>query len=53
MIRTNDEDSTALVADTCPDLPICDPTHLDLSIGAFTALSGGNLSPPGKIDIEW
>jgi len=34
----------AIVADTCPG---CDENHLDLSRGAFQALTGGNLDPPG------
>ena len=25
----------------------------DLSHGAFEALTGGNLDPPGEIDISW
>ncbi|KAL9104867.1 MAG: hypothetical protein Q9163_000253 [Psora crenata] len=40
----------ATVADTCPG---CDENHLDLSHGAFQALTGGNLDPPGQIDISW
>ncbi|KAI4117135.1 MAG: hypothetical protein LQ338_007603 [Usnochroma carphineum] len=41
---------TATVADTCPG---CDSNHLDLSHGAFQALTGGNLDPPGQFNIEW
>lgn len=26
---------------------------LDLSHGAFQALTGGNLDPPGEINISW
>ncbi|KAK0507659.1 hypothetical protein JMJ35_009548 [Cladonia borealis] len=40
----------ATVEDTCPS---CTETHLDLSQGAFKALTGGNLDPPGQIDISW
>jgi hypothetical protein len=43
---------TAMVADTCPANE-CSMTHLDLSIGAFQALTGGPLDPPGKINIQW
>ena len=28
-------------------------TCTDLSQGAFTALTGGNLDPPGEINISW
>jgi len=38
------------VQDTCPG---CDKDHLDLSHGAFQALTGGKLDPPGKINISW
>ncbi|USW56796.1 Putative RlpA-like domain superfamily protein [Septoria linicola] len=41
---------TAKVVDTCPS---CDPDHLDLSTGAFKALTGGDLDPPGQINIQW
>lgn len=41
---------TATVADTCPD---CDDSHLDLSTGAFMALTGGQLDPPGEFNIQW
>lgn len=41
---------TATVADTCPG---CDENHLDLSTGAFEALTGGQLDPPGQFSIEW
>ena len=41
---------TVTVADTCPG---CDENHLDLSEGAFEALTGGNLDPPGEFDIVW
>ncbi|KAL8857202.1 MAG: hypothetical protein Q9178_006257 [Gyalolechia marmorata] len=40
----------ATVADTCPG---CDENHLDLSHGAFMALTGGALDPPGQFNIEW
>lgn len=40
---------TATVADTCPS---CDPNHLDLSTGAFKALTGGQLDPPGEFNIQ-
>ncbi|KAL8899532.1 MAG: hypothetical protein Q9207_006158 [Kuettlingeria erythrocarpa] len=40
----------ATVADTCPG---CDSNHLDLSHGAFQALTGGALDPPGQFEIEW
>lgn len=40
----------ATVADTCPS---CDENHLDLSEGAFEALTGGNLDPPGEFNICW
>jgi hypothetical protein len=43
---------TAVIADTCP-ADECDPEHLDLSTGAFMALTGGMLDPPGKINIQW
>jgi len=36
------------VADTCP---ACDATHLDLSIGAWNALTDN--APFGTIFIEW
>ncbi|KAL8684908.1 MAG: hypothetical protein Q9218_008077, partial [Villophora microphyllina] len=39
----------ATVADTCPG---CDRDHLDLSHGAFQALTGGKLDPPGEIEIS-
>lgn len=42
----------AVVADTCPANE-CDANHLDLSTGAFMALSGGVLDPPGAISIKW
>ncbi|MCJ1329164.1 hypothetical protein MMC10_005842 [Thelotrema lepadinum] len=41
---------TVTVADTCPG---CDENHLDLSTGAFKALTGGNLDPPGEFNIVW
>jgi len=41
---------TVKVQDTCPG---CDKDHLDLSHGAFQALTGGKLDPPGKINISW
>ncbi|MCJ1271477.1 hypothetical protein MMC22_011378, partial [Lobaria immixta] len=41
---------TVTVADTCPG---CDSNHLDLSHGAFQALTGGNLDPPGQFNIKW
>lgn len=40
----------ATVQDTCPS---CDENHLDLSEGAFQALTGGNLDPPGEFNICW
>ncbi|EMR70039.1 putative barwin-like endoglucanase protein [Eutypa lata UCREL1] len=40
----------AVVQDTCPG---CDQNHLDLSTGAFEALTGGNLDPPGQFNINW
>ncbi|CAD6572050.1 MAG: hypothetical protein ASARMPRED_005017 [Alectoria sarmentosa] len=40
----------ATVQDTCPS---CDENHLDLSEGAFKALTGGNLDPPGEFNICW
>lgn len=40
----------ATVADTCPG---CASDDLDLSHGAFQALTGGNLDPPGQFNIEW
>jgi hypothetical protein len=42
----------ATVMDTCPDNE-CDGNHLDLSTGAFMALTGGQLDPPGAIGIRW
>ncbi|KAI4221686.1 MAG: hypothetical protein L6R36_006711, partial [Xanthoria steineri] len=39
----------ATVADTCPG---CDSNHLDLSHGAFQALTGGALDPPGVFNIR-
>jgi hypothetical protein len=42
---------TATVVDRCPANE-CDANHLDLSVGAFKALTGG-LDPPGAIQIEW
>ncbi|MCJ1462894.1 hypothetical protein MMC07_001498 [Pseudocyphellaria aurata] len=41
---------TVTVADTCPG---CTENHLDLSHGAFQALTGGNLDPPGTFNIDW
>ncbi|KAI8624328.1 RlpA-like double-psi beta-barrel-protein domain-containing protein-containing protein [Xylariaceae sp. FL1651] len=41
---------TAVVQDTCPG---CDENHLDLSTGAFKALTGGHLDPPGEFNIVW
>lgn len=38
------------VQDTCPE---CEQGHLDLSHGAFQAMTGGKLDPPGKINISW
>ncbi|WPG99978.1 Hypothetical protein R9X50_00280200 [Acrodontium crateriforme] len=46
----NGKTITATVADTCPE---CDPNHLDLSEGAFKALTGGQLDPPGEFNIRW
>ncbi|KAE9373228.1 hypothetical protein N431DRAFT_482319 [Stipitochalara longipes BDJ] len=43
---------TATVADRCPP-DECRAEHLDLSVGAFQALTGGPLDPPGTIGIEW
>ncbi|KAN0098763.1 RlpA-like double-psi beta-barrel-containing domain containing protein [Hyaloscypha variabilis] len=43
---------TATVADRCPPEE-CRPEHLDLSVGAFKALTGGVLDPPGAIGIEF
>lgn len=40
---------TAKVVDTCPS---CDKDHLDLSTGAFKALTGGQLDPPGQFNIQ-
>ncbi|KAL8838703.1 MAG: hypothetical protein Q9176_004943 [Flavoplaca citrina] len=40
----------ATVADTCPG---CTSNDLDLSHGAFQALTGGSLDPPGRFDIKW
>jgi hypothetical protein len=40
----------ATVADTCPG---CTENHLDLSEGAFKALTGGHLDPPGTFNIVW
>ncbi|PSN59097.1 hypothetical protein BS50DRAFT_626886 [Corynespora cassiicola Philippines] len=40
----------AKVKDTCMG---CGQNHLDLSIGAFTQLSGGSLDPPGAFNIDW
>ncbi|KAL8948447.1 MAG: hypothetical protein Q9222_005367 [Ikaeria aurantiellina] len=40
----------ATVADTCPG---CGADDLDLSHGAFQALTGGALDPPGTFSIEW
>jgi len=42
--------ATVKVQDTCTG---CDKDHLDLSNGAFQALTGGKLHPPGKINISW
>ncbi|KAL9613559.1 MAG: hypothetical protein Q9167_001892 [Letrouitia subvulpina] len=41
---------TAKVADTCPG---CQGDHIDLSQGAFKALTGGKLDPPGVIQVNW
>ncbi|KAL6717261.1 hypothetical protein ACLMJK_005176 [Lecanora helva] len=40
----------ATVEDTCPG---CGENDLDLSHGAFQALTGGNLDPPGEFSITW
>ena len=31
----------------------CASVAQDLSVGAFEALTGGNLDPPGTFDITW
>ncbi|KAI4146037.1 MAG: hypothetical protein LQ340_006065 [Diploschistes diacapsis] len=41
---------TVTVADTCEG---CDENHIDLSVGAFEGLTGGNLDPPGEFNIVW
>ncbi|PIA89365.1 hypothetical protein CB0940_07412 [Cercospora beticola] len=41
---------SAKVVDTCPT---CNKDHLDLSTGAFKALTGGQLDPPGQFNIQW
>ena len=38
--------------DRCPPEE-CHPNHLDLSVGAFQALTNGQLDPPGSVEIEW
>jgi hypothetical protein len=38
----NGKSITAKVVDTCPG---CDPDHLDLSVDAFKALTGGQPDP--------
>ncbi|KAF2834717.1 hypothetical protein M501DRAFT_989482 [Patellaria atrata CBS 101060] len=41
---------SARVVDKCMG---CDANYIDLSVGAFRALTGGNLDPPGTFQVEW